>query len=80
MPKKPVGAAIPLSTIGSMRSRPFDRVGRYMNEKSENICIELRTRIDDADRRIMDLNANRFGASENAKAIELPLSTLSVRL
>jgi hypothetical protein len=51
-----------------------------MNEKSDNICIELRTRIDDADRRIMDLNANRFGASENAKAIELPLSTLSVRL
>jgi predicted ATPase len=33
-----------------------------MSEKSDNICIELHTMIDDADRRITDLNANRFGA------------------
>src|SRR5229473_1327873 len=38
-----------------------------MSEKSDNICIELHTMIDDADRRITDLNANRFGAGENAK-------------
>ena len=38
-----------------------------MSEKSDNICIELHTMIDDADRRIADLNANRFDAGENAK-------------
>src|SRR6266478_6713883 len=36
-----------------------------MSEKSDNCCIERHTII--ADRRFMDLNANRFGAGENAK-------------
>src|SRR6266403_678469 len=36
-----------------------------MSEKSDNCCIERHTII--ADRRFMDLNANRFGARENAK-------------
>jgi hypothetical protein len=38
-----------------------------MSEKSDNTCIEFHTIIDDADRRITDLNANRFGVGENAK-------------
>jgi DNA-binding winged helix-turn-helix (wHTH) protein len=38
-----------------------------MSEKSDNVCIELHAMIDDADRRITDSNANRFGAGENAK-------------
>jgi DNA-binding winged helix-turn-helix (wHTH) protein len=38
-----------------------------MSDKSGNTCIELHTVIDDADRRITDLNTNRFGAGENAK-------------
>jgi len=38
-----------------------------MSEKSDNTCIEFHTIIDDADRRITDLNANRSGVGENAK-------------
>jgi len=38
-----------------------------MSEKSDNTCIEFHTIIDDADRRITDLNASRFGVGENAK-------------
>jgi DNA-binding winged helix-turn-helix (wHTH) protein len=38
-----------------------------MSENSDNTRIELHTMIDDADRRITDLNANRFGAGENAR-------------
>ena len=33
-----------------------------MSEKSDNTCIEFHTIIDDADRRITDLNANHFDA------------------
>ena len=40
--------------------------GIDMSEKSDNICIELHAKIDDTDRRITDLNANSFGAGENA--------------
>jgi hypothetical protein len=38
-----------------------------MSEKSDNTCIEFHTIIDDADRRITDLNANHFGVGGNAK-------------
>src|SRR5258705_4049359 len=38
-----------------------------MSEKSDNICIEPHTMIDDADRPIADANANRFGGGKNAK-------------
>jgi len=38
-----------------------------MSEKFDNFCSELRTRINDADKRIKDLKANAVGASEKAK-------------
>jgi DNA-binding winged helix-turn-helix (wHTH) protein len=48
-----------------------------MSEKSDNICIELHTMIDDTDRRITDLNANSFGAGENARNGPCAPSSLS---
>ncbi len=38
-----------------------------MSEKFNNFCSELRTKINDADKRIKDLKANAAGASEKAK-------------
>jgi exonuclease VII large subunit len=38
-----------------------------MSEKFDNFCSELRTKINDADKRIKDLKANAVGASEKAK-------------
>src|ERR1700676_1586003 len=38
-----------------------------MSEKFNNFCSELRTRINDADKRIKELKANAVGASEKAK-------------
>src|ERR1700686_5714193 len=38
-----------------------------MSEKFNNFCSELRTKINDADKRIKDLKANAVGASEKAK-------------
>jgi hypothetical protein len=38
-----------------------------MSEKFDNFCSELRTRINDADKRIKDLKANAVGATEKAK-------------
>jgi membrane protein involved in colicin uptake len=38
-----------------------------MSEKFNNFCSELRTRINDADRRIKDLKASALGASEKAR-------------
>src|SRR5258707_98778 len=38
-----------------------------MSEKFDNFCNELRTKINDADKRIKDLNAHAVGASEKAK-------------
>jgi membrane protein involved in colicin uptake len=37
-----------------------------MSEKFNNFCSELRTRINDADKRIKDLKASALGASEKA--------------
>jgi membrane protein involved in colicin uptake len=38
-----------------------------MSEKFDNFCSELRTKINDADKRIKDLKAGAVGASEKAK-------------
>jgi hypothetical protein len=38
-----------------------------MSEKFSNFCSELRTKINDADKRIKDLKANAVGAGEKAK-------------
>ena len=38
-----------------------------MSEKFDNFCSELRTKINDADKRVNDLKANAVGASEKAK-------------
>jgi membrane protein involved in colicin uptake len=38
-----------------------------MSEKFDNFCNELRTKINDADKRIKDLKASAAGASEKAK-------------
>jgi DNA-binding winged helix-turn-helix (wHTH) protein len=38
-----------------------------MSENTDNTCIELHTMIDDADRRVTDLNTNRFDVGENAR-------------
>ncbi len=38
-----------------------------MSEKFDNFCSELRTKINDADKRIKDLKASAVGASEKAK-------------
>jgi hypothetical protein len=38
-----------------------------MSEKFDNFCSELRTRINDADKRIKELKANAVGATEKAK-------------
>jgi hypothetical protein len=38
-----------------------------MSEKFDNFCGELRTKINDADKRIKDLKANAVGATEKAK-------------
>lgn len=38
-----------------------------MSEKFDNFCSELRTKINDADKRIKDLKANAVGASEKTK-------------
>src|SRR5260370_2728177 len=38
-----------------------------MSEKFDNFCSELRTKINDADKRIKDLKANAVGATEKAK-------------
>src|ERR1700730_15729287 len=38
-----------------------------MSEKFNNFCSELRTKINDADKRIKDLKANALGAGEKAK-------------
>src|SRR5271166_4087777 len=38
-----------------------------MSEKFNNFCSELRTKINDADKRIKDLKANAVNASEKAK-------------
>ncbi len=38
-----------------------------MSEKFDNFCNELRTKINDADKRIKDLKASAVGASEKAK-------------
>jgi hypothetical protein len=57
-----------LSTLGQKAKRPVRSIEELdMSEKSDNACIEFHTIIDDADRRITDLNANRFGVGENAK-------------
>ena len=39
-----------------------------MSEKFNEFCSELRTKINDADKRIKDLKANAAGASEKAKS------------
>jgi hypothetical protein len=38
-----------------------------MSEKFDNFCSELRTKINDADKRIKDIKANAVGAGEKAK-------------
>ena len=38
-----------------------------MSEKFDNFCSELRTKINDADKRIKDLKANAVGASEKGQ-------------
>jgi hypothetical protein len=38
-----------------------------MSEKFDNFCSEIRTKINDADKRIRDLKANAVGATEKAK-------------
>jgi len=38
-----------------------------MSEKFDNFCSELRTKINDADKRIKDLKANTVSVSEKAK-------------
>jgi hypothetical protein len=38
-----------------------------MSERFSNFCSVLRTKINDADKRIKDLKANAVGASEKAK-------------
>jgi DNA-binding winged helix-turn-helix (wHTH) protein len=48
-----------------------------MSQKSGNTCIEHHTVIDDADRRITDLTANRFGAGENATNVPCAPPSLS---
>jgi DNA-binding winged helix-turn-helix (wHTH) protein len=44
-----------------------------MSEKFDNFGNELRTKINDADKRIMDLKANGIGASDKAKERTCPL-------
>src|SRR4030088_1669415 len=55
--RKPSGPSIPNGTIEEID----------MSEKFDNFCNELRTKINDADKRIKDLKANAVGASEKAK-------------
>jgi membrane protein involved in colicin uptake len=58
--------------VRAQRSIRFDsRNGKIeeieMSEKFDNFCGELRTKINDADKRIKDLKANAVVASEKAK-------------
>jgi hypothetical protein len=55
---------------GSEADRPFQTAQIEeidMSEKFDNFCGELRTRINDADKRIKDLKAKAVGAGEKAK-------------
>src|ERR1700693_2171456 len=68
-----MGAQFSRQRLASERSGPRSRFTKRqieeidMSEKFNNFCSELRTKINDADKRIKDLKANAVGASEKAK-------------
>jgi hypothetical protein len=56
-----------LSTLG--QKAPVRSIEELdMSEKSDNTCIELYTIIDEADRRITDLNANALASTKTLRA------------